>query len=274
MKSGAMTVALALAVLVGGAPARGGDPWEGGYHSDDDDDTGNTLGVGSVQQHDLAEEPVGLDDQDWVVVPTLAGHSYEVRLNGADLPLAWGDSCPDCAQFERVDSAGTVLTGDVGTVIVGSGPNAAQSYDRSIRWIATADSVSDFVRVKGSPVVAEDARFVYTLRYYDTTYTVPRWNASGTQTTVFVLSSVVQAPVAAVVAFYDGTGTILHQLNVPLAPNSPVVFNTGSFAALAGRSGYALVAHTGGYGALSGKAVALEPSTGFTFDTPLQPIPQ
>jgi hypothetical protein len=32
------------------------------------------------------------------------------------------------------------------------------------------------------------------------------------------------------------------------------------------------IAHVGGYGALSGKAVSLEPSTGFTFDTAMTPI--
>ncbi|MET0554175.1 MAG: hypothetical protein ABW221_14125, partial [Vicinamibacteria bacterium] len=81
MKSGSTTVALALAALVAAMPARAGDPWEGGYHSDDSSQSGNTLGAGSVQQHDLAEDPAGVDDQDWVMVPTLAGHSYEVRLN-------------------------------------------------------------------------------------------------------------------------------------------------------------------------------------------------
>jgi hypothetical protein len=34
------------------------------------------------------------------------------------------------------------------------------------------------------------------------------------------------------------------------------------------------VAHDGAYGALAGKAVALEPATGFTFDTPLVPRPR
>jgi hypothetical protein len=33
------------------------------------------------------------------------------------------------------------------------------------------------------------------------------------------------------------------------------------------------IAHTGGYGALA-KSVALEPSTGFSFDTPFTPIPR
>jgi hypothetical protein len=50
--------------------------------------------------------------------------------------------------------------------------------------------------------------------------------------------------------------------------------STGTIGALAGLSGHAQVAHTAGYGGLAGKAVALEPATGFSFDTPLVPIPQ
>jgi hypothetical protein len=41
-----------------------------------------------------------------------------------------------------------------------------------------------------------------------------------------------------------------------------------------GKSGSAAIAHTGGYGALNGKGVALESATGFTFDTALTPIPR
>ncbi len=51
------------------------------------------------------------------------------------------------------------------------------------------------------------------------------------------------------------------------------VFNTASVAALQNVSGTAALAHTAPYGTLAGKAVALEPATGFTFETPLEPIP-
>ena len=36
----------------------------------------------------------------------------------------------------------------------------------------------------------------------------------------------------------------------------------------------AAITHLGGYGALTGKAVALEPATGFTFDTEVHPLPR
>jgi hypothetical protein len=52
------------------------------------------------------------------------------------------------------------------------------------------------------------------------------------------------------------------------------VLATGSIPALAGRSGSAQIAQLGGYAALAGKAVALEPATGFTFDTLVTPVPR
>jgi hypothetical protein len=52
------------------------------------------------------------------------------------------------------------------------------------------------------------------------------------------------------------------------------VIQTASNPALSGGSGSALIAQLGGYGALAGKAVALEPATGFTFDTAITPVPR
>jgi hypothetical protein len=42
---------------------------------------------------------------------------------------------------------------------------------------------------------------------------------------------------------------------------------------LPGQSGTITVAHDGRYGDLAGKGVALEPSTGFSFDSPMVPRP-
>lgn len=48
-------------------------------------------------------------------MPTLNRHSYEVRLADSQVVFDWG-LCPNCAQFERVDISGTVLTENLGTV--------------------------------------------------------------------------------------------------------------------------------------------------------------
>lgn len=266
----ALGAVLAIAALAAAVPALAADPWEGGYGPDDDSLTANTLSPGLAQQHDL-DQAGGGNDVDWAVVPTLQNHSYEARISGANLDFDWG-TCPGCAQFERVDNDGTVLTEDVATVNDGSG-STAESYDRSVRWVASGSTIREYVRVTGS-AFGETASSVYTLRYWDTTYTVPRWNSSGGQVTVFVITSLVQAPATGAVHFFSGSGALLHTQPLTLAPNTPLVLNTSTIGALAGQSGFALVAHTAGYGGLTGKAVALEPSTGFTFDTALQPIPQ
>jgi hypothetical protein len=56
---------------------------------------------------------------------------------------------------------------------------------------------------------------------------------------------------------------------VSLAPRGSLALNTATVAGVAGQSGSLTLSHDGEYGALVGKAVALEPATGFTFDSPL-----
>jgi hypothetical protein len=58
---------------------------------------------------------------------------------------------------------------------------------------------------------------------------------------------------------------------VSLAPTQSLTLGTASIAELAGRSGTITATHDGPYGGLVGKAVAIEPATGFAFDTPLEP---
>ncbi len=51
------------------------------------------------------------------------------------------------------------------------------------------------------------------------------------------------------------------------------MLNTGSLGFAAGIGGSVTVSNDGRYGDLSGKAVAVEPATGFSFDTPMVPKP-
>lgn len=260
-------------------PARAVDPWEGGYINDDGVSasglTSNTLSPGLAQVHDLDEQISQGNDQDWATVPTVRYHSYEARVSGYNADFQVGTFCPGCAQFEVVDQAGVIFMDDVGVVSAGPGFGNGQANDRSVRWFAgeTANSSLRFARVRGSADL-ENASYVYTLRYWDTTYRVPRWNAANGQTTVVVLTSMAQAAVTARLQFFGEDGSLLWVHPVTLSRNSPVVVSTGSLLVLAGRSGYALVAHSGGYGALTGKAVSVDPATGFTFDTALEAIPQ
>jgi hypothetical protein len=264
-----VVVAGAVTALLAAAPARAIDPWEAAPFPDDNSATLNTLGHGGEQTHDLDQGGTATNDIDWVTVPTLARHSYEARLSNASVQFDWG-ACTDCAQFERVSSTGTILTDDVGTVNEGG----LESYDRSVRWIASANATNEFVRITGHQDVTETSSAVYTLRFFDTTYSIPRWNQTGTQTTVFLVTNLTQAAASVSVHFYNASGSLLATASYSLPANGLNVLSTGSVAALAGQSGHAHVVHTAGYGGLSGKAVALEPSTGFTFDTAMTPIAQ
>jgi hypothetical protein len=243
------------------------DPWESGVFGDDSVGKVNTLTHGAVQQHDL-DRAGGPLDQDWMIVPTVAGHSYEARITGANTLFDPGN-CTGCGQFERVTAAGGVLQDDAAVVTAGNLP----SYDRTIRWVATSTQVLDeYIRVKSGPLSDDGVGSVYTIRFWDTTYGIPRWNATKGLATVFMIQNLTPGAVTGSIRLFNAAGTLLHEQALALGPNQLQVFNSSTIPALAGQSGHAYVVHTAGYGGLAGKAVALEPATGFAMDTAMQPI--
>jgi hypothetical protein len=96
----------------------------------------------------------------------------------------------------------------------------------------------------------------------------------GSQSSVFAVQNTSPAALDGAIRFHGPTGAVPHVQPFTLPRNGVYVFGAGSVPALAGQSGSAAVVHTGGYGALAGKVVSLEPSTGFTFDTQLAPVPR
>ena len=130
---------------------------------------------------------------------------------------------------------------------------------------------AQFIRVQagGCPTgcTAADG---YRLRAYETTYTIPRFNNSASQVTVVVLENATASPASGTLWFWGSSGTLLaSQAFVDLAQRASLVLNTTTIPALLGQSGSVTVSHDAGYGGLRGKAVAVEPATGFTFDSPL-----
>lgn len=267
-----LSVGVVAFMLAVACEARAGDRWEApqafAEFGDDNVLTNNTLSHGLVQDHDLAQDGGG-NDQDWLVAATIARHSYEARISGTSIGFNL-ISCGTCAQFERVNGAGVIVTEDT-SVFIPAATNG--SYDRTVRWIADSTTVNDFIRVKGASDFAENASSVYTLRFWDTTYSIPRWNNTGEQVTVLLISNLNASAVDGQIDFYDANGTLLHTEPFTVGETGLYMLNTAALPALAGNSGHAYVAHLGGYGGLAGKAVGLEPSTGFAFDTPMMPIP-
>jgi hypothetical protein len=235
------------------------DPFDGGFN------TRASIAPGQQQTNRDLEGAPGNTDQDWLAYAEISRHSYEARVTGgpgwAAPPVLGG------AVIDRVSSAGVVLT-------AGSGDGFRLTKGYAVRWIAAAaPTQQEFLRVMGESSTTQGPA-PYVLELFDTTYSVPRWNNSGSQVTVFVIHNNTASAVAGSIFFYRANGTLLHTQALALPPDGLQVFNTSGIGALAGESGAARIAHLGGVGALSGKAVAVEPATGFTFDTAMVPIEQ
>ena len=97
----------------------------------------------------------------------------------------------------------------------------------------------------------------------------PALQQRGTQITILVMQNPTNYPINATVYFWDTAGTQIGSTAVTLAPKAVTVLNTATVAP--GVGGAVTVAHDGRYGDLAGKTVALEPATGFSFDSPMLP---
>jgi hypothetical protein len=185
--------------------------------------------------------------------------SYEVVVDGVS-----GDLGPDGPALDRLASDGSVAQGAVGV---------SGGASRSLRWENHGGAVSDQrVRVQSRGCILDcDAADTFRVRLLETTLHGARFNNSATQVTLVVLQDASGESAAGHLDFWSATGVLLHSEPFALGPRQTLVLNTSTVGALQGQAGSVTVSHDGRYGALQGKAVAVEPATGFTFDTPLEP---
>jgi hypothetical protein len=87
------------------------------------------------------------------------------------------------------------------------------------------------------------------------------------QITVLVLQNPTTATITGTVDLWNAAGVLQAQVPFTMASHQTFIRNTSSDAP--GIAGSITITHDGRYGELTGKATAVEPSTGFTFDTPL-----
>ncbi len=256
----------ALSILAGGlsvflaASVVQADVWDEG--GDADNTCGSTpdndLIHGVSQVHDLGALPGPAIDQDFYTFGSRAYSSYEVVVDGTTGDLNNGGN-PDFS-FERVDGSCTFVQGFVDAGGFG--------FSRSIRWQTGGTTFFGAIRVgSGACGTSCTAADQYHLRFYDTTYSIPRFNNSATQLTVLIVQNPTHYPADVTAWFFNGAGSLLASQAFTLAPRSTNVINTSGVPALNGQSGSIVVSNTARYGDLAGKAVAVEPATGFTFDT-------
>jgi hypothetical protein len=184
--------------------------------------------------------------------------SYEVVLDSVS-----GDAAPEL-QMDRVGA----FPGDL---LQQSSPVGTGSA-RSLRWQNTTTNAVPTEQISiHSPGCSASCSFddVFRLRVYETTGRIARFNNSDSQASVVVLQNSSAEPLTGLLHFWNGAGERLFVQPFALGPRQTLTLSAVAISALQGASGSITVTHDGPYGALSGKAVALEPATGYSFDSPL-----
>lgn len=216
---------------------------------------------GTRERYDVAALPGPIADEDRYRLRQQPFSSYEVILDETSGDIGAGNG----PALERLDVTGTIVV--QGSQPSGSGPN------RSLRWENSTSSVVDdqTIRVRSASCTTDcGADDRYRIRAYDTTYSVPRFNNAGSQVTVLLLQNTGVTTVSGHVYFWSPAGALLATRDFTLASRQVLVLNTATVPGLAGQGGTMTVSHDGPYGELAGKTVALEPATGFSFDSPLE----
>lgn len=237
------------------------DVWDTQTDNDDTSGTDNELVHGTTQAHDLGARPGPVADQDWYLMPQQRQSSYEVLVDGVSGDLGFAGFA-----LQRIAGDGTTVLQTAGSAVPG-----AFGYARALRFQnTTAATITDqFVKVSGgfcgTSCTSND---VYTIKARETTISVARFNNAGSQVTVLLTQNTTGQTINANYFYYNAAGTLLQNGTLTLAARALNVFNTTSFGTLVGQGGSISITHDGPYGGLNVKTVALEPATGFSFDTP------
>jgi hypothetical protein len=249
--------------LTGEVNATVGDAQGRGTILDDDAPSlsSNELVHRATQMADLSPDPGPVADVDFYRMAQQPRASYEVVIDATS-----GDVSP--LVMERLGSDNSTVLQS--SVAVGTGAS------RSLRWENVVPGMvsGQHIRVRSGGCTTDcGPDDVYRIRTYETTYAISRFNNAGSQVTVLLLQNPTEYAITGHAYFWDGAGALLYTHPFTLAPKALMGLATSGVPALQGKGGTITVASDGRYGDLTGKAIALEPATGFSFDSPMVPRP-
>jgi hypothetical protein len=264
------SLAVGLAITLTAAGPGRADVWDLGGGGDDDNYTTNEITHGFSQIHDL-DFVFFAPDQDWYRIVQQPFSSYEVLCDGFNTNLTGGPFVPAPPTLERV-----LLGSPTPIQLQSSVPYAVGGvFNRSLRWANNTPGIIDeeFVRVANPNCGTEcGPGDQYRVRAWDTTVAVPRYNNSNGQITVLMIQNTSEAAVNGFARLWPPAGgsTPVTAISFSLSARQSLVFNLASVngGAANGTGGSITITSDGRYGQLAVKAVAVEPATGFTFDTP------
>ena len=229
-----------------------GDAQGTGTIGDDDAPSlsSNELDHGSVQDADLLVRP------DLYRLGQKPYSSYEVVIDGTS-----GDIVPVALQRLAGNNTGVLQ----GASPVGVGGSV------SLRWENTTSLtvVNQHLRVDGPCATGCGSDDVYRIRAFETTCSIPRFNNAGSQVTVLLLQNPAGYAVTGNLWFWNTAGALAGTRAFTLPSKQTLALNTATVTGVAGQGGTITISHDGRYGDLAGKTVALEPATGFSFDSPM-----
>jgi ELWxxDGT repeat protein len=216
------------------------------------------LSHGSAIRAHLAP-PVGrMVDRDFYVLRQRPRSSYEMLVDEVS-----GDATP--LAVLRIASNGMNVEQEA--VPVGTGTSL------SLRWETTSaiPDATEHLIVQAPCVAPCGPDDTYRVRLYETTLTAPRFNNVNGQGTVVLVQNATDAAISGSLLLWLPSGALGHAAPFDLPARGTTAIDT---LALLPASGTITVTHDGPYGGLVGKAVSLEPATGFSFDTPLTNRPR
>jgi uncharacterized repeat protein (TIGR01451 family) len=222
---------------------------------------GAELNHGTTFVRDLAARPGPTAHSDAFRLARAGRSSWEIVVDQASGDLS---GLGAVIALERLSSDGSSVLQTADTV--GTGHAVRLSVEN-----ATAEGIDEeVIRVRSTGCTLEcGSDDTYRISARETTVSIPRFNNSATQLTILLLQNPDPEPRRGHVWFWSATGALLASRSFALEPRGSLVLPTSALPELPGASGSVTVSHDGPYGSLAGKAVALEPGTGFAFDTPL-----
>jgi hypothetical protein len=255
-----LTLTLAMAALAPGVAARA-DVWDTQVDNDNSANTDNELVHGTRQVHDLATLPGPLPDDDWYAIGQTPFSSWEIVVDGTS-----GDLSVSGVVLERVIQTGAPLQTSVPI-----GPGLV--YSRSLRWANDTSTAiaNEWVFVEAPFCMTScNADDVYELRAYETTISVPRYNNAGGQVTVLIVQNPTHYAAVGTAYLWNTAGTLVTSFPITLPPRGSSVTNltTVNGGVANNTSGSITITHNARYGDLAVKATAVDPATGFSFDSP------
>jgi FG-GAP-like repeat/Calx-beta domain/Domain of unknown function DUF11 len=198
--------------------------------------------------------------RDLFVLSRAARSSYEVVVDASSGDYGTGNG----PILRRWDPAFTIVLQD--SVPVGTGPARRLGVRNELPV-----PVTDYIEVASAGCSTDcGADDLYRISARETTLAAPRYNNAGGQVTVVLLQNTTDRVVQGRLWFWAPSGALRGDVPFTLGPRESLSLVTASVIGVAGTSGSVTATHDAPYGGLAGKAVAIEPGTGFAFDTPFQ----